>query len=44
MPDPKWKGIFEVWKGGLGVWGGILLGCVVGAIVVKRAGRERDAS
>ena len=40
VPDPKWKGIFEVWKGGLGVWGGIFLGCVVGAIVTKRAGRS----
>jgi len=38
VPDPKWKGIFEVWKGGLGVWGGIFLGTVVGAIVVRRAG------
>ena len=27
VPDPKWQGIFEVWKGGLGVWGGILFGC-----------------
>jgi prolipoprotein diacylglyceryl transferase len=40
VPDPKWKGIFEVWKGGLGVWGGIFLGCVVGAIVVKRSGES----
>jgi prolipoprotein diacylglyceryl transferase len=40
VPDPKWKGVFEVWKGGLGVWGGIFLGCVVGAIVTKRAGRS----
>jgi prolipoprotein diacylglyceryl transferase len=38
VPDPKWQGIFEVWKGGLGVWGGIFLGTVVGAIVVRRAG------
>jgi prolipoprotein diacylglyceryl transferase len=38
VPDPKWQGIFEVWKGGLGVWGGILLGTLVGAVVVKRAG------
>jgi prolipoprotein diacylglyceryl transferase len=40
VPDPKWKGIFEVWKGGLGVWGGILLGSIAGAIVVKRSGRS----
>jgi len=40
VPDPKWKGVFEVWKGGLGVWGGILLGSIAGAIVVRRAGRS----
>ncbi len=40
VPDPKWRGIFAVWEGGLGVWGGILLGCLVGAIVVHRAGES----
>ena len=40
VPDPKWKGVFEVWKGGLGVWGGILAGSIAGAIVVKRSGRS----
>ena len=30
MPTPKWQGIFEVWEGGLGVWGGILLGTLAG--------------
>jgi phosphatidylglycerol---prolipoprotein diacylglyceryl transferase len=40
VPDPKWKGMFEVWKGGLGVWGGILAGSIAGAIVVKRSGRS----
>jgi prolipoprotein diacylglyceryl transferase len=33
----EWWGVFAVWKGGLGVWGGIFLGCLVGAYVVKRA-------
>jgi prolipoprotein diacylglyceryl transferase len=43
VPSPKWKGIFAVWEGGLGVWGGILLGCLVGAVVVRREGhRARD--
>ena len=43
VPSPKWKGIFEVWQGGLGVWGGILLGCLAGAVVVRRSGvRVRD--
>jgi prolipoprotein diacylglyceryl transferase len=40
VPDPKWKGIFEVWEGGLGVWGGILFGSIAGAIVVRRSGRS----
>jgi prolipoprotein diacylglyceryl transferase len=38
VPNPKWEGIFEVWKGGLGVWGGIALGAIVGSMVVRRAG------
>jgi prolipoprotein diacylglyceryl transferase len=38
VPSPKWQGIFEVWKGGLGIWGGIALGAFVGAIVIRRAG------
>jgi prolipoprotein diacylglyceryl transferase len=43
VSSPKWKGVFAVWEGGLGVWGGILLGCLVGAIVVRREGaRVRD--
>jgi prolipoprotein diacylglyceryl transferase len=33
-----WWGPFAVWEGGLGVWGGILLGCLVGAWVVHRSG------
>jgi prolipoprotein diacylglyceryl transferase len=38
VPDPKWQGIWEVWKGGLGIWGGIFLGALAGSIVVRRAG------
>lgn len=37
LPD-EWWGPFAIWKGGLGVWGGIGLGAVVGAIVARRAG------
>ena len=37
VPD-EWWGPFAVWRGGLGIWGGILLGTVVGAIVVRRSG------
>src|SRR6184192_4932955 len=40
VSSPKWKGIFAVWQGGLGVWGGILLGCLAGAIVVRRSGES----
>jgi prolipoprotein diacylglyceryl transferase len=40
VPNPKWQGIFEVWKGGLGVWGGILAGVLVGAWVVHRSGNS----
>jgi prolipoprotein diacylglyceryl transferase len=40
VPDPKWKGVFEVWEGGLGVWGGILLGTLVGAWVIRRSGER----
>jgi prolipoprotein diacylglyceryl transferase len=38
VPTPKWQGIFEVWKGGLGVWGGVALGTLAGVIVVRRSG------
>jgi prolipoprotein diacylglyceryl transferase len=37
VPD-EWWGPFAVWEGGLGVWGGIALGVLVGAIVVRRSG------
>ena len=33
-----WWGPFAVWRGGLGVWGGIALGTLAGAYVVRRAG------
>ena len=35
---PKWKGAFEIWHGGLGVWGGIAAGVLVGGAVARRAG------
>lgn len=37
VPD-QWWGVFAVWKGGLGIWGGIALGVAVGAVVVRRSG------
>jgi phosphatidylglycerol---prolipoprotein diacylglyceryl transferase len=36
VPD-EWWGPFAVWQGGLGVWGGIGLGCLVGAWIVYRS-------
>jgi len=39
VPD-EWWGVFAVWEGGLGVWGGILLGCLAGAVVVRRSGES----
>jgi prolipoprotein diacylglyceryl transferase len=38
VPSPKWQGIFEVWRGGLGIWGGVLFGALVGVMVVRRSG------
>jgi prolipoprotein diacylglyceryl transferase len=40
VPDPKWQGVFEIWRGGLGIWGGILGGVLAGAIVVHRSGNS----
>lgn len=39
VPD-EWWGVFAVWRGGLGVWGGIGLGVIAGAIIVRRAGES----
>src|SRR5438046_1557841 len=33
-----WYGVFAVWDGGLGIWGGIALATVVGAWRVRRHG------
>src|SRR5713101_2384796 len=35
-----WWGFAAVWQGGLGVWGGILLGVLAGAVIVRRAGES----
>ncbi len=42
VPD-EWWGPFAVWEGGLGIWGGILLGTLVGAFVVRQAGESPTA-
>ena len=36
----RWWGPFAIWRGGLGIWGGIGLGAIVGAIVARRAGAD----
>ena len=36
----EWWGPLAIWKGGLGVWGGILAGCVVGGLIAKRSGAD----
>jgi phosphatidylglycerol---prolipoprotein diacylglyceryl transferase len=35
-----WWAPFAVWKGGLGVWGGILFGVLAGAWIVHRSGQS----
>ena len=35
-----WWAPIAVWKGGLGVWGGIFFGCIAGAVVVHRSGNS----
>jgi prolipoprotein diacylglyceryl transferase len=36
---PKhWWGPFAIWDGGLGIWGGIALGTLVGLLVLRRRG------
>ncbi len=39
VPD-HWWGLFAVWEGGLGIWGGILFGALAGAVIVRRAGQS----
>ena len=38
-----WWGPFAVWQGGLGIWGGITLGALVGLWRVRRAGASLTA-
>jgi prolipoprotein diacylglyceryl transferase len=37
VPD-DWWGPFAIWEGGLGIWGGIAVGTLVGVIVLRRRG------
>ncbi len=40
---PHWWGPFAIWKGGLGIWGGIAAGTLVGLTVVRRRGASVPA-
>jgi len=35
---PHWWGPFAIWKGGLGIWGGVALGTLVGIWLLRRRG------
>ncbi len=37
---PHWWGPFAIWKGGLGIWGGIALGTIAGIRVLRRRGAD----
>jgi prolipoprotein diacylglyceryl transferase len=37
---PHWWGVFAIWSGGLGVWGGIAAGAAAGLWRVRRAGAD----
>jgi prolipoprotein diacylglyceryl transferase len=40
VPD-HWWGVFAIWDGGLGIWGGIAGGVIVGLLVIhRRLGRD----
>jgi prolipoprotein diacylglyceryl transferase len=39
VPD-HWWGPFAVWEGGLGIWGGIAAGTLVGILVLRRRGAD----
>src|SRR4051812_21085885 len=35
-----WWGSFAIWRGGLGIWGGIAAGTLVGLVVLRRRGGD----
>jgi prolipoprotein diacylglyceryl transferase len=37
---PHWWGPFAIWQGGLGIWGGIAAGTLVGLLVLRRRGAD----
>jgi prolipoprotein diacylglyceryl transferase len=39
----QWYGVFAIWSGGLGIWGGIALAAVVGIWRVRKSGADARA-
>jgi prolipoprotein diacylglyceryl transferase len=39
---PHWWGVFAIWQGGLGIWGGIAAGAAVGLLVARRRLEHAD--
>ena len=39
---PHWWGVFAIWQGGLGIWGGVAAGALVGLSVVRRRVSRED--
>jgi prolipoprotein diacylglyceryl transferase len=39
----RWLHAFAIWEGGLGIWGGIALGALVGWVVARRRGCDATA-
>jgi prolipoprotein diacylglyceryl transferase len=39
----RWLHAFAIWEGGLGIWGGVALGALVGWIVARRRGCDATA-
>lgn len=39
----RWLHAFYIWEGGLGIWGGVALGAVVGWLVARRRGVDATA-
>jgi prolipoprotein diacylglyceryl transferase len=38
--EGHWMDAFKVWQGGLGIWGGVALGTIVGLLIAKREGEQ----
>ena len=36
--EGRWLDAFKIWEGGLGIWGGVALGTIVGLVVARRRG------